>query len=100
MLVTGGPNVTLIKSSDQKQQFLKNEIVESQPDKKERGKPLRQIIAAFVANIGTINIGLVFGFSAVAIPQLKAIGSDIKISEDDISWIGECFLSVFFLIIE
>lgn len=39
--------------------------VEAQNVKEERGKAMRQVIAAFIANIGTINTGLIFGFSAV-----------------------------------
>ena len=62
---------------------------ESQFDKKERGKALRQVIAAFIANIGTINTGLIFGFSAVAIPQLKAATSLITVDESQVSWIGK-----------
>ena len=62
--------------------------VEAQ-DKKERGKALRQVVAAFVANIGTINTGLIFGFSAVVIPQLMAPTSSITIDESQASWIGE-----------
>lgn len=57
--------------------------------KRERGKPFRQILAAFVANIGTINTGLIFGFSAVAIPQLQQPDSKIQIDEYQASWIGE-----------
>lgn len=64
-------------------------IVEQQPDKNDRGKALRQIIAAFIANIGTINTGLVFGFSAVVIPQLKLPDSMLKVDESQISWIGK-----------
>ncbi|CAD7076969.1 unnamed protein product [Hermetia illucens] len=63
-------------------------LVESQPNKKDRGKPLRQIIAAFVANLGTINTGLIFGFSAVVIPQLEAEDSVIPITESQASWIA------------
>lgn len=57
--------------------------------KQERGKALRQVIAAFVANLGTINTGLVFGFSAVVIPQLKKADSIIQIDENQASWIGK-----------
>jgi SP family facilitated glucose transporter-like MFS transporter 8 len=49
---------------------------------------LFQVIAAFVANLGTINTGLVFGFSAVAVPQLQDADSIIKINEEQASWIG------------
>ncbi|KAJ6641420.1 hypothetical protein Bhyg_06359 [Pseudolycoriella hygida] len=58
-----------------------------QPDKAERGKALRQVIAAFIANLGTINTGLMFGFSAVVIPQLKAKDSIIPIDESQESWV-------------
>uniref|UniRef100_T1GMA3 Uncharacterized protein n=1 Tax=Megaselia scalaris TaxID=36166 RepID=T1GMA3_MEGSC len=51
------------------------DILEKQPppsSKPFRGKPWKQILAALVANLGTVTTGLVFGFSAVAIPQLEA----------------------------
>lgn len=63
--------------------------IELQPEKKNRGKPFRQILAAFVANLGVINVGFAFGFSAVAIPQLKAADSSIPIDETQESWIGK-----------
>lgn len=59
-------------------------------NKGERGKALRQIVAAFIANIGTINTGLVFGFSAVAIPQLRSADSFLQVNDSQISWIGKC----------
>uniref|UniRef100_A0A6B2EJE2 Putative sugar transporter n=1 Tax=Phlebotomus kandelakii TaxID=1109342 RepID=A0A6B2EJE2_9DIPT len=62
--------------------------VESQATKQERGKPLRQILAAFVSNIGTINTGFAFGFSAVVIPQLKAADSVLPIDESQASWVA------------
>ncbi|KAG5677827.1 hypothetical protein PVAND_007551 [Polypedilum vanderplanki] len=61
---------------------------ESQFDKKERGKALRQIIAAFIVNIGPMNTGLIFGFSAVVIPQLQAASSSIPIDENQSSWVA------------
>lgn len=61
----------------------------SQTEKQERGKAFRQIVAAFIANTGTLNTGLVFGFSAVAIPQLKSLDSPIQIDMVQASWIGE-----------
>lgn len=48
-----------------------------------------KVIAAFVANMGTINTGMVFGFSAVTIPQLQEADSFIKIDEEQASWIGK-----------
>uniref|UniRef100_A0A6E8VUK9 Facilitated trehalose transporter Tret1 n=1 Tax=Anopheles coluzzii TaxID=1518534 RepID=A0A6E8VUK9_ANOCL len=63
--------------------------VESQPNKAaERGKAMRQVIAAFVANLGTINTGLIFGFSAVVIPQLQAADSLIPVDESQSSWVA------------
>jgi len=53
-----------------------------------RGSALKQVIAAFVANLGTINTGMVFGFSAVTIPQLEEADSFIKIDEEQASWIA------------
>lgn len=58
-------------------------------EKENRGKALRQIVAAFIANAGTINTGLVFGFSAVAIPQLREAASSIQIDASQSSWIGK-----------
>lgn len=60
------------------------------PVKVDRGKPFRQVLAAIVANLGTMNTGLVFGFSAVALPQLQSPDSLIKIDESQKSWIGKC----------
>lgn len=61
----------------------------SHEDKKQgRGSALKQVLAALVAQLGTINTGLVFGFSAIALPQLKAADSFIKITSDDASWIA------------
>ncbi|GLG93599.1 hypothetical protein R5R35_003750 [Gryllus longicercus] len=56
--------------------------------KKNRGSAWRQVLAAFVANIGTINTGLVFGFAAVANPQLREPGSSISVNEEQASWIA------------
>lgn len=56
---------------------------------------VQQVLAAFFGNMGTINTGMMFGFSAVAIPQLKAPDSFIQINEDQASWIGECIYFVY-----
>lgn len=63
--------------------------------KLERGKALRQVVAAFIANLGTINTGLVFGFSAVVIPQLRRDDSLIQIDESQASWIGKLNMKYF-----
>lgn len=57
--------------------------------KTNRGKPFRQILAALIANLGTINVGFAFGFSAVAIPQLMAPDSVMRITKEQASWVGE-----------
>lgn len=84
----------MIGNNGTKPEIVKNGIptlvhAESQFDKKERGKAIRQVIAAFIANLGTINTGLIFGFSAVVIPQLKLPTSELQIDESQASWIGE-----------
>uniref|UniRef100_A0A1B6GJS3 Major facilitator superfamily (MFS) profile domain-containing protein n=1 Tax=Cuerna arida TaxID=1464854 RepID=A0A1B6GJS3_9HEMI len=53
-----------------------------------RGSSFRQVVAAFFANLGTINTGMMFGFSAVTIPQLKQPDSLIPIDENEASWIA------------
>lgn len=60
------------------------------PVKKHRGKAIRQITASFIANIGPMNTGLIFGFSAVCLPQLLSPSSSIQIDHNQASWIGEC----------
>ncbi|XP_011297405.1 facilitated trehalose transporter Tret1-like isoform X2 [Fopius arisanus] len=41
------------------------------------GSSLRQVSAAFVAQLGTVNTGMTFGFSAIALPQLNATAEAI-----------------------
>lgn len=67
------------------------QMIEANPysNKNERGKAFRQVVAAIIANLGTINTGLVFGFSAVVIPQLKREDSHIQIDTNQASWIGK-----------
>lgn len=91
--MTGQDSTTLVANNAPKivttnTQGVTDTLIEAQPSKKDRGKPLRQIIAAIIANLGTINTGLVFGFSAVVIPQLEADDSVIKIDESQASWIA------------
>lgn len=52
------------------------------------GSVWKQILAAIVAQLGTINTGMVFGFSAIAIPQLQEPNSTIPITMSEASWIG------------
>lgn len=48
-----------------------------------------QILVALSANWGTINTGLVFGYTAVSLPQLKLPHSRILVNRHQASWIGE-----------
>lgn len=55
-----------------------------------KGSAFRQVLAALVAQLGTINTGMVFGFSAIALPQLQEPNSTIPITEGSAeeSWIA------------
>ncbi|XP_037978426.2 facilitated trehalose transporter Tret1 [Plutella xylostella] len=57
-------------------------------DKAGRGKAMRQVLASVVANLGTINTGMAFGFSAVALPQMQGANSTLPVTEDQASWIA------------
>jgi SP family facilitated glucose transporter-like MFS transporter 8 len=50
-----------------------------------------QILVALAANCGTINTGLVFGYTAVSLPQLKMPTSRIFINRSQASWIGKSY---------
>uniref|UniRef100_A0A1B6L1E3 Major facilitator superfamily (MFS) profile domain-containing protein n=1 Tax=Graphocephala atropunctata TaxID=36148 RepID=A0A1B6L1E3_9HEMI len=77
------------------------------PSSKHRlGSPLKQVAVSLFANLGTINSGMMFGFSAVTIPQLKQPDSFIQITPSEASWIASlptiatpfgCLLSGYFL---
>lgn len=56
---------------------------------KTNGSSLRQVAAAVFANLGNVNTGMVFGFSAAATSQLIDKNSLYRITADDASWIGE-----------
>lgn len=55
-----------------------------------KGSVVRQVLAALVAQLGTINTGMTFGFSAIALPQLQEPNSTIPIVADSAeeSWIA------------
>lgn len=61
-------------------------------DPRRRGSAVRQVLGALVAQLGTINTGMTFGFSAIALPQLQEPNSTIPITEGSTeeSWIGTC----------
>jgi len=48
-----------------------------------------QIRAAFVANSSAIHLGLMFSFSAMALPEMMAHDSSIQITTEQASWIGK-----------
>ncbi|XP_054011860.1 facilitated trehalose transporter Tret1-like isoform X1 [Hylaeus anthracinus] len=54
------------------------------------GSVVKQVLAALVAQLGTINTGMAFGFSAIALPQLQEPNSTIPIAEGspEESWIA------------
>ncbi|KAG6465043.1 hypothetical protein O3G_MSEX014904 [Manduca sexta] len=68
--------------------IIKKPAPAQKASKQGRGKALRQVLASFVANLGTINTGMAFGFSAVALPQLKSENSTLHITESEASWIA------------
>ncbi|XP_025423144.1 facilitated trehalose transporter Tret1-2 homolog [Sipha flava] len=76
-----------IKSAKIKDEpLLKDDPFES--TKLIKGSSLKQILVALAANCGTINTGLVFGYTAVSLPQLKMPTSRIFINRSQASWIA------------
>ncbi|KZC05843.1 Facilitated trehalose transporter Tret1, partial [Dufourea novaeangliae] len=59
-------------------------------DRDIKGSVVKQVLAAVVAQLGTINTGMAFGFSAIALPQLQEPNSTIPIVEgsSEESWIA------------
>ncbi|XP_053602986.1 facilitated trehalose transporter Tret1-like isoform X2 [Plodia interpunctella] len=53
-----------------------------------RGVAWRQVLACFLANLGTINTGMAFGFSATSLPQMKDPNSTVHINDDQAGWIA------------
>jgi hypothetical protein len=77
-------------SPSEKASLVNLESIPAKNAKKvDRGKATRQVVAALLANIGTINTGMIFGYSAVAIPQLLEADSKVRVNEDQASWIGK-----------
>ncbi|XP_050523819.1 facilitated trehalose transporter Tret1-2 homolog [Daktulosphaira vitifoliae] len=80
----------IVKAQEKSKPLLKNDTVQSQKPKK--GSSYRQILVALSANFGTINIGLVFGYPAVSLPQLQSPTSRIFINKIQASWIASVSL--------
>jgi len=79
--------------NDEKTNLAANGIAtngDPEDDQPPRGSAVRQVLAALVAQLGTINTGMAFGFSAIALPQLQEPDSIIPIKEGSTeeSWIG------------
>ncbi|KAL1464534.1 hypothetical protein WDU94_004168 [Cyamophila willieti] len=55
---------------------------------KTKGSSLRQVAAAVFANLGNVNTGMVFGFSAAATSQLISVDSPYRITLEQSSWIA------------
>lgn len=73
------PDVELIHT--QSKRSLKNR-------KENKGSSLRQVAAAFIACFGSVNTGMVMGFSAVAIPQLMDENATLRITAEEASWVA------------
>ena len=48
-----------------------------------------QLVAAIIACMPSVSGGLTYGFSAILIPQLQDPESDVQITLEQGSWIGE-----------
>ncbi|CAB3384188.1 Hypothetical predicted protein [Cloeon dipterum] len=48
----------------------------------------REIRAAVVANLAVIHLGLMFSFSAMTLPEMKAADSILRINDEQASWIA------------
>lgn len=77
---------------DGKSPLPSNSIGNSDPESggNVNGSVAKQVLAAVVAQLGTINTGMTFGFSAIALPQLQEANSTIPIVEgsSEESWIA------------
>lgn len=77
------------KNDDEKTEIQKNlDDLELGVGPSINGSALRQVLASFVAQLGTINTGMAFGFSAIALPQLESLNSTITISKVQSSWVA------------
>lgn len=89
--VHSSSNVATIKALVSSQTLFslnndKSDLTMTQPTK---GSSLKQVAAAVFANLGNVNTGMVFGFSAAATSQLISRDSPYRITSDESTWIGE-----------
>ncbi|XP_013201154.1 facilitated trehalose transporter Tret1 isoform X2 [Amyelois transitella] len=78
--IKNGNNGAIVKTPEK--------VKSSKNSKAGRGAALRQVIACFLANLGTINTGMAFGFSATSLPQMKDPNSTVHINDDQAGWIA------------
>lgn len=83
-------NSTLLESEQKNSLGTKNGnyIYHHHDDKRARGSAFRQILAALVAQLGTINTGMVFGFAAIANVQLQDSNDTLVTTSDQRTWIA------------
>ncbi|XP_060866654.1 facilitated trehalose transporter Tret1-like [Metopolophium dirhodum] len=84
--IMGSKLMISVKMPNKDEPLLKEDTPE--PSKQTKGSSLKQILVALSANWGTINTGLVFGYTAVSLPQLMMAGSRISIDRHQASWIA------------
>ena len=88
------PKIQSSTKLEDEKSALESNNVHSDPENSQNvnvnGSVVRQVLAALVAQLGTINTGMTFGFSAVALPQLQEPNSTIPIVEgsSEESWIA------------
>ncbi|KAF0748409.1 facilitated trehalose transporter Tret1-like [Aphis craccivora] len=84
--IMGSKLMISVKMPNKDEPLLKEDTPEL--TKLTKGSSLKQILVALSANWGTINTGLVFGYTAVSLPQLMMVGSRIPINRHQASWIA------------
>ncbi|XP_025199002.1 facilitated trehalose transporter Tret1-like [Melanaphis sacchari] len=84
--IMGSKLMISVKMPNKDEPLLKEDTPEL--TKPTKGSSLKQILVALSANWGTINTGLVFGYTAVSLPHLMMVGSRIPINRNQASWIA------------
>ncbi|VVC33703.1 Hypothetical protein CINCED_3A016009 [Cinara cedri] len=78
----------MMQTAKGKDQPLLKEDSPEPTAKATKGSSFKQILVALSANWGTINTGLVFGYTAVSLPQLALPDSRILVNRNQASWIA------------